>query len=97
MPQQERLAERLTVLTFTDKVFFCSSVLEVTEATIKLIRRYFYLKGEEKRYRIITIEGGFHGRSIAAISAEGSKKLREGFAPLLPGFDKVPRNDIKEH
>ncbi|QKX01956.1 acetylornithine/succinylornithine family transaminase [Wolbachia endosymbiont of Cruorifilaria tuberocauda] len=93
--EQERLAERLTALTFADRVFFCSSGLEATEATIKFIRRYFYLKGQEERYRIITIEGGFHGRSIAAISAGGSEKSREGFAPLLPGFDKVPRNDIK--
>ncbi|QKX02532.1 aspartate aminotransferase family protein [Wolbachia endosymbiont of Dirofilaria (Dirofilaria) immitis] len=93
--QQEKLAKRLTALTFADRVFFCSSGLEATEATIKFIRRYFYLKGQEKRYRIITIEGGFHGRSIAAISAGGSEKSREGFAPFLPGFDKVPRNDIK--
>ncbi|WP_275602315.1 aminotransferase class III-fold pyridoxal phosphate-dependent enzyme [Wolbachia endosymbiont of Onchocerca gibsoni] len=96
IPQQERLAERLTALTFADE-FFCSSGLEATEATIKFIRRYFYLKGEEKRYRIITIKVGFHGRSIAAISAGVSKKLREGFAPLLPGFDKEPRNETSKH
>ncbi|MGL9717191.1 MAG: aspartate aminotransferase family protein [Wolbachia sp.] len=95
IPGQERLAERLAALTFADKVFFCSSGLEATEAAIKFIRRYFYSKGQEKRNRIITIEGGFHGRSIAAISAGGNEKSREGFAPLLPGFDKVPRNDIK--
>lgn len=95
IPQQERLAQRLTELTFADKVFFCSSGLEATEAAIKFIRRYFYLKGQEKRNRIITIEGGFHGRSIAAISAGGNEKSREGFAPLLSGFDKVPRNNIE--
>lgn len=95
IPQQERLAKRLTELTFADKVFFCSSGLEATEAAIKFIRRYFYLKGQKKRNHIITIEGGFHGRSIAAISAGGNEKSREGFAPLLSGFDKVPRNDIK--
>ncbi|WP_264339440.1 aspartate aminotransferase family protein [Wolbachia endosymbiont (group A) of Cydia splendana] len=95
IPEQERLAERLTTLTFADKVFFCSSGLEATEAAIKFIRRYFYSKGQAKRNRIITIEGGFHGRSIAAISAGGNEKSREGFAPLLSGFDKVPRNDIK--
>ncbi|MDG7056774.1 MAG: aspartate aminotransferase family protein [Wolbachia endosymbiont of Penenirmus auritus] len=95
IPEQERLAERLTALTFADKVFFCSSGLEATEAAIKFIRRYFYSKGQEKRNRIITIEGGFHGRSIAAISAGGNEKSREGFAPLLSGFDKVPRNNIK--
>ncbi|WP_353477725.1 aspartate aminotransferase family protein [Wolbachia pipientis] len=95
IPEQERLAERLTALTFADKVFFCSSGLEATEAAIKFIRRYFYSQGQGRRNRIITIEGGFHGRSIAAISAGGNEKSREGFAPLLPGFDKVPRNDIK--
>ncbi|MDN5247708.1 MAG: aspartate aminotransferase family protein [Wolbachia endosymbiont of Tyrophagus putrescentiae] len=95
IPQQELLAERLGNLTFADKVFFCSSGLEATEAAIKLIRRYFHVRGEKKRNRIITIEGGFHGRSIAAISAGGNEKAREGFAPLLPGFDKVPRNDIQ--
>jgi acetylornithine/N-succinyldiaminopimelate aminotransferase len=95
IPEQERLAERLTTLTFADKVFFCSSGLEATEAAIKFIRRYFYSKGQTKRNRIITIEGGFHGRSIAAISAGGNEKAREGFSPLLSGFDQVPRNDIK--
>ncbi|WCR57891.1 aspartate aminotransferase family protein [Wolbachia endosymbiont of Ctenocephalides felis wCfeJ] len=95
IPQQERLAERLTALTFADKVFFCSSGLEATETAIKFIRRYFYSKGQKKRNRIITIEGGFHGRSIAAISAGGNEKSREGFAPLLAGFDRVPRNNIK--
>ncbi|MFP3035806.1 MAG: aspartate aminotransferase family protein [Wolbachia sp.] len=95
IPEQERLAERLTALTFADKIFFCSSGLEATEAAIKFIRRYFYSKGQEKRNRIITIEGGFHGRSIAAISAGENGKSREGFAPLLSGFDKVPRNNIK--
>ncbi|MCV3769363.1 MAG: aspartate aminotransferase family protein [Wolbachia pipientis] len=97
IPQQERLAERLISLTFADRVFFCSSGVEATEAMIKFIRRYFYSKGQKKRYRIISIEGGFHGRSIAAISAGGgrNKRLYEGFAPLLSGFDKVPRNNIK--
>ncbi|MBD0391912.1 aspartate aminotransferase family protein [Wolbachia endosymbiont of Pentalonia nigronervosa] len=94
IPQQELLAERLVSLTFADKIFFCSSGLEATEAAIKFIRRYFYVKGQKKRNRIITIEGGFHGRSIAAISAGGNERSREGFAPLLSGFDKVPKNNI---
>ncbi|MBV0899570.1 MAG: aspartate aminotransferase family protein [Wolbachia endosymbiont of Fragariocoptes setiger] len=95
IPQQELLATRLASLTFSDKIFFCSSGLEAVEAAIKFIRRYFYMKGEKKRNRIITIEGGFHGRSIAAISAGGNEKSREGFGPLLSGFDKVPRNNIQ--
>jgi acetylornithine/N-succinyldiaminopimelate aminotransferase len=95
IPQQELLASRLTSLTFADKVFFCSSGLEATEAAIKFIRRYFHVNGQTQRNRIITIGGGFHGRSIAAISAGGNEKSREGFAPLLEGFDKVPRDDIK--
>ncbi|MDG7055908.1 MAG: aspartate aminotransferase family protein [Wolbachia endosymbiont of Meromenopon meropis] len=95
IPEQERLAERLAELTFADKIFFCSSGLEATESAVKFIRRYFYSKGQQKRNRIITIKGGFHGRSIAAISAGGNEKIREGFAPLLSGFDAVPRNNIK--
>lgn len=95
IPQQALLAERLVSLTFADKIFFCSSGLEATEAAIKFIRRYFYIKGQKKRNRIITIEGGFHGRSIAAISAGGNERSREGFAPLLSGFDKVPKNNIQ--
>ncbi|WP_333023196.1 aspartate aminotransferase family protein [Wolbachia endosymbiont of Pentidionis agamae] len=95
IPTQELLAERLCSLTFADKVFFCSSGLEATEAVIKFIRRYFYSKGEKNRHQIITIKGGFHGRSIAAISAGGNEKARTGFAPLLPGFCSVPRNCIQ--
>ncbi|VVC27464.1 Pyridoxal phosphate-dependent transferase, subdomain 2,Acetylornithine/Succinylornithine transaminase [Cinara cedri] len=95
IPQQALLAERLVSLTFADKIFFYSSGLEATEAAIKFIRRYFYIKGRKKRNRIITIEGGFHGRSIAAISAGGNERSREGFAPLLSGFDKVPKNNIQ--
>ena len=96
IPEQHRLAERLVQLTFADKVFFCSSGLEATEAAIKMMRRYHYVNGNANRNTIITIEGGFHGRSMAAISAGGNDLAREGYAPLLPGFRKVSRNDIAE-
>ncbi len=95
IPEQQKLASRLTELTFADRVFFCSSGLEANEAAIKMIRRYHYVHGHPERHVIITIEGGFHGRSMAAISAGGSDIAREGYAPLLPGFKKVKRHDIE--
>lgn len=94
IPEQERLAERLVLLTFADQIFFCSSGLEATEAAIKMIRRYQYIIGERQRQNIIVIKAGFHGRSIAAISAGGGKGAKEGYGPLLPGFIEVERNDI---
>ena len=94
IPEQERLAKRLVNLTFADRVFFCSTGLEATEAAIKFIRRYHYMNGNKERNKIITIEGGFHGRSIAAISAGGDNYIKEGYNPLLAGFIKIPRNDV---
>ena len=96
IPEQERLARRLVDLTFADKVFFCSSGTEAVESAIKFIRRYYYSKGLLYKNRIITIQGGFHGRTIAAISAGGNQKSKEGFAPLLEGFDHVIRDDISD-
>ncbi|MBQ4874994.1 MAG: aspartate aminotransferase family protein [Rickettsiaceae bacterium H1] len=95
IPEQEKLARRLVNLTFADRVFFCSSGLEATEAAIKFIRRYCYVLGQHnKRKKIITVQGGFHGRSITAISAGGNDYAKEGYGPLLDGFVKIPRNDI---
>lgn len=92
--EQQKLASRLSTLTFADKVFFCSSGLETTETAIKIIRRYHYVNGEKARNTIITINGGFHGRSMAAISAGGNDYVREGYAPLLGGFKSIPKNDF---
>jgi len=92
-PQIE-LACRLTENSFADRVFFCNSGAEANEAAIKLARKYFKDKGEKERYRIVTMEKSFHGRTMATLSATGQDKIRKGFEPLLEGFDHIPFNDI---
>jgi acetylornithine/N-succinyldiaminopimelate aminotransferase len=92
IPNQERLAERLVEATFADTVFFTNSGAEAVECAIKMARRHFAAKGED-RHRIITFQGAFHGRTMAGISASGSEKMITGFAPLLPGFDILPWGD----
>ena len=93
IPELERLADRLVAHTFADTVFVCNSGAEAIEGCIKIARRYHWARGNPERNRIITFEGAFHGRTMAGISAAGSKKMVEGFDPLLPGFDIVPFND----
>ena len=92
-PQIE-LACRLTENSFADRVFFCNSGAEANEAAIKLARKYFKDKGESDRYRIVTMEKSFHGRTMATLSATGQDKIRKGFEPILEGFDHIPFNDI---
>ena len=92
-PQLE-LACRLTENSFADRVFFCNSGAEANEAAIKLARKYFKDKGEKERYRIVTMEKSFHGRTMATLSATGQEKIRKGFEPILEGFDHIPFNDI---
>ena len=87
IPEGERLASRLKKITFADKVLFQNSGAEATEAAIKAARRYFYSIGQKNKNRIICIKNSFHGRTIAAISASGSKKMNEGFGPRANGFD----------
>ena len=87
IPEGEKLAKKLTEKTFADYVFFQNSGAEATEAAIKVARRYFYSIGKPNKYRIICIKNSFHGRTIAAISASGSKKMTEGFGLKAPGFD----------
>ena len=87
IPEGENLANRLTKNTFADAVIFQNSGAEATEAAIKVARRYFYSIGKPNKNRIICIKNSFHGRTIAAISASGSKKMTEGFGPKVPGFD----------
>ena len=91
---QSRLAAELTRLTFANKFFFCNSGTEANEAAIKLARRWFYDKGQPKRFEIITMNDSFHGRTMASLSATAQKKIHVGFKPLLPGFKYVPFNDI---
>ncbi|MDW8370041.1 MAG: aspartate aminotransferase family protein [Geminicoccaceae bacterium] len=91
--EQERLADRLVANSFAETVFVCNSGAEAIEGCIKLVRRYWWAKGRPERVEIVTFEGAFHGRTMAAISAAGSKKLTEGCGPLLPGFRILPFGD----
>ncbi len=93
IPDQSRLAERLTEVTFADKVFFTNSGAEALECAIKTARRHFYVNGQPERYGIITFEGAFHGRTLATIAAGGQAKYLEGFGPKAAGFDQVPFGD----
>ncbi len=92
IPQTE-LAGWLVEHSFADRVFFCNSGAEANEAAIKLARRYFKERGEPQRYRFITMEQSFHGRTMATLSATGQDKIKQGFDPVLEGFDLVPFND----
>ncbi|ESR27411.1 Acetylornithine aminotransferase [Lutibaculum baratangense AMV1] len=95
IPDQTRLGERLVAATFADHVFFCNSGAEALECAIKTARRYHYASGSPERYRIVTFEGAFHGRTMATIAAGGQPKYLEGFGPKLEGFDQVPFGDLK--
>ena len=90
--QQQELADRLTEATFADTVFFTNSGTEACELAVKMARKYWYDKGED-RTEIIAFTGAFHGRSSAAIAASGAEKMVKGFGPLLPGFKQVPFAD----
>lgn len=92
---QQKVAERLVAATFADRVFFTNSGAEALECAIKTARRYHYVAGHPERYRIITFEGAFHGRTLATIAAGGQKKYLEGFGPVVEGFDQVPLGDIE--
>jgi acetylornithine/N-succinyldiaminopimelate aminotransferase len=93
MPGQEKLAARLIENTFADTVFFTNSGAEALECSIKMARKYHAAKGHPERFRIITLEGAFHGRTLATIAAGGQAKYLEGFGPKVEGFDQVPFGD----
>ena len=95
IPEGEMLAKRLTKKTFADSVIFQNSGAEAIEASIKVARRYFYSIGQIKKNRILCIKNSFHGRTIAAINASGSKKMQEGFGPKIDGFDHFKFGDHK--
>ncbi len=95
IPSQERLAERLTEATFADTAFFTNSGVEAIECSIKMARKYHATNGHPEKYRLITFEGAFHGRSLAAIAAGGQQKYLDGFGPKVEGFDQVPFADVK--
>ena len=94
-PDGERLAARLCEQSFADFVFFANSGAEAMECVIKVVRRYHASKGHPERYRIVTFEGAFHGRTLATLAATGSPKYLEGFGPPMDGFDQVPFGDIE--
>jgi acetylornithine/N-succinyldiaminopimelate aminotransferase len=94
VPGQERLARRLIEVSFADTVFFANSGAEAVECAIKMARRFHYASGTPERFRLITFEGAFHGRTLAAIAAGGSAKYLEGFGPKVEGFDSVPLGDF---
>ncbi|ABD90438.1 aspartate aminotransferase family protein [Rhodopseudomonas palustris] len=93
-PDGERLAARLCEQSFADLVFFANSGAEAMECAIKITRKHHAAKGHPERYRIITFEGAFHGRTLATLAATGSAKYLDGFGPPMDGFDQVPLGDI---
>jgi acetylornithine/N-succinyldiaminopimelate aminotransferase len=92
---QAKLASMLVEKSFADKVFFANSGAEANEAAIKLARRYFNIKDQRNKFKIITMEQSFHGRTMATLSATGQDKIKQGFDPVLEGFIHVPYNDIE--
>jgi acetylornithine/N-succinyldiaminopimelate aminotransferase len=95
IPEAERVAARLCEASFADVVFFCNSGAEAVECAIKTARKYQAVNGNPERYRIITYEGAFHGRTLATLAAGGQKKYLEGFGPVVEGFDQVPFADLE--
>src|ERR1700760_2733488 len=94
-PDGERLAARLCEQSFADFVFFANSGAEAMECAIKVTRKYHAAKGHAERYRIITFDSAFHGRTLATLAATGSAKYLEGFGPPMDGFDQVPHGDLE--
>ena len=94
IPGAERLADRLCAASFADFVFFCNSGTEAMEGAIKMARKYQAVSGKPERFRIVTFEGAFHGRTLASLAATGNKKYLEGFGPPVEGFDQVPFADL---
>ena len=92
---QSQLAEKLTSLSFADKIFFCNSGTEAIESAIKLARKYFFDQGKSGQTEIITMHNSFHGRTLGSLSATAQKKFHTGFKPLLPGFKYIPFNDLQ--
>ncbi len=95
IPEGEKLAKKICQKTFADFVMFQNSGAEATEAAIKVARRYFYSIGKPNKNRILCVKNSFHGRTLAAIYASGSKKMTEGFGPKIAGFDHFKFGDHK--
>lgn len=95
IPEAERLAARLCAASFADLVFFCNSGAEAMECAIKTARKCQSADGKPERFRIVTFEGAFHGRTLATLAAGGQKKYLDGFGPVVEGFDQVPFADLE--
>jgi acetylornithine/N-succinyldiaminopimelate aminotransferase len=94
IPESERAAARLCAASFADVVFFCNSGAEAVEGAIKTARKFHAVNGHPERFRIVTFEGAFHGRTLATLAAGGQKKYLDGFGPVVDGFDQVPFADL---
>jgi len=94
IPEAERLAARLCAASFADLVFFTNSGAEAMECAIKTARKYQSACGKPERFRIVTFDGAFHGRTLATLAAGGQKKYLDGFGPVVDGFDQVPFADL---
>jgi len=94
VPGQESLSKKLVANTFADTAFFTNSGTEAIELAIKMARRYHFVSGHPERFHIVSFEGAFHGRTMAAINAGGNEKYLEGFGPRMQGFDQVPLGDL---
>lgn len=94
VPGQERLAQKLIAASFAQTVFFCNSGAEALECAIKMARKFHAARGHPSRYRLVTFEGAFHGRTLATLAAGGNSKYLDGFGPPLDGFDQVPFGDL---
>ena len=95
IPEAERLAERLCAASFADVAFFANSGAEAMECAIKMARKYQSANGKPEKYRIITFEGAFHGRTLATLAAGGQKKYLDGFGPAVDGFDQIDRKSTR--
>ncbi len=95
IPEQEALADKLTALSFADKVFFGNSGAEAVECAIKTARRYHFVGGHPEKNEIITFAGAFHGRTLATLAAAANPKYQEGYAPVPGGFVQLPLGDLK--
>jgi acetylornithine/N-succinyldiaminopimelate aminotransferase len=94
IPESERAAARLCAASFADVVFFCNSGAEAVEGAKKIARKFHAVNGQPERFRIVTFEGAFHGRTLATLAAGGQKKYLDGFGPVVDGFDQVPFADL---
>jgi acetylornithine/N-succinyldiaminopimelate aminotransferase len=95
VPQAEKLARRLVEATFADLVFFTNSGAEAVECAIKTARKFHAANGAPERFRLITFEGAFHGRTLATLAAGGNVKYLDGFGPKVEGFDQAPFGDLE--